>query len=80
MAHYYSTESPTIGLAEILDTTLDSYEGQDPASWKGQLYAAKESVIIVALADRKVQPRFAGRVRVLDFGPEDQLWDARVHL
>jgi hypothetical protein len=63
----------------ILRDTLELYSAEKPASWKGQLYASKETVLHVALMDqnRKYSP---DNVRLLDFTPKDPLWNARVHL
>lgn len=65
---------------EVLKTTLESYEREDPNSWKGALYAARDSVLRVACMSRVVECGWPGRVRVLDFATGDPLWEARVHL
>ena len=65
---------------EVLKLTLDSYEREDPESWKGQLYAARDSVITVACMSRVVRGRWPVCVRTLDFAEGDPLWEARVHL
>ena len=64
---------------EVLNLTLESYNNEDPTSWKGQLYVARGFVLRVALLDPivKCEP---GCVRVLDFEEGDPLWKARVHL
>ena len=65
---------------KVLKSTLESYEREDPKSWKGQLYAARDSVITVACMSRVVKCRWRGCVRTLDFAKGDPLWEARVHL
>ena len=76
------SSSPTSPIPpwEILKITLESYEREDPIAWKGQLYAARDSVITVACNSRVVECRWPGCVRILDFANGDPLWEARVHL
>ena len=69
-----------ISSREVLRTTLESYEREDSNSWKGQLYAAKDSVITVACMSKVVECKRPGCVRTLDFAKGDPLWEARVHL
>lgn len=71
---------PAIEPWEVLKTTLESYEREDPNSWKGQLYAARDSVITVACMSKVVECYWLGCVRTLDFAKGDPLWEARVHL
>jgi hypothetical protein len=73
-APYLSILSP----GKVLRATLDSYSTEASSSWKGQMHASKDLVYKVAFTDRVIVLR--EDVRVLDFGPGDPLWSARVHL
>ena len=64
---------------EVLAVTLKTYEREAPDSWKGQLYAAKDNVLSVAMLGSVVRCR-ARYVQLLDFTQEDALWKVRVHL
>lgn len=65
---------------EVLRHTLESYVGEDPQSWKGQLYASRELVDQVARMDTTIICENPGCVRILDFAEGNPLWNARVHL
>ena len=69
-----------IGPDVVLEATLKTYSHEDVNSWKGQLYAARELVVIVACMDRTIECVHPGSVRILDFAQGDPLWEARVHL
>ena len=71
---------PPIEPREVLRTTLQTYSREDPKSWKGQLYAAKDFVVEVGCMSTIVECSYRGCVRVLDFANGDLLWEARVHL
>jgi hypothetical protein len=69
---------PNISHANVLERTLEAYSIEDPASWKGQLYASRDLVLRVALM--RTEYDCPPGVRVLAFGSRDPLWNARVHL
>jgi hypothetical protein len=75
---------PDANPSPYLEAALNLYSEENPKSWKGQLYSARELVLRVALMKKErriiVGDEESEGVRIIDYTSKDPLWRARVHL